>query len=377
MISIKEVITKSELKEFIKFSFTLYKDNPYWIPPLVSDELETFDKTKNPAFDTAEARFFMAYKNGTAVGKIAAIINWQEVKEQGKSKMRFGWLDMIDEIEVTKALLNKVAEIGRENDLEHMEGPLGFSNLDKAGFLTLGYDQIGTAISWYNHPYYIDHLLQLGFVKEKEYIEGYFPIENIDGPTLQRGSEMVQKRYSVRALSFTSSKDIMPYVDEMFDVFNAAYAKLASFVAVTEKQKAYFKNKYIGLINPGLIKFVLNEKGKMVAFSIMMPDFAPALKKANGSLLPFGWYHLLKAKNKMEAVAFYLIGILPEYQNKGIHAILFSENYKAISKLGVKRCIRTPELDENNAVHNLFKSFDSVIHKRRCTYMKPLSRIES
>ncbi len=370
MITIKEVTTKNELKAFIKFSFSIYKNNPYWVPPLINDELETFDKEKNPAFETAEARFFMAYKGDVPVGKVAAIINWQEVKEQGKSKMRFGWLDMIDDVEVTRALLEKVTEIGHQNKLEHVEGPMGFSNLDKVGFLTMGYQELSTAISWYNHPYYIDHLLQLGFTKEKEYIEGYFPIENIHGPTLQRGSEMVQKRYGVKALSFTSSKDIMPYVDEMFDVFNTAYAKLASFVAVTERQKQYFKNKYIGLINPGLIKFVVNEEGKMVAFSIMMPDFAPALQKANGSLWPFGWYHLLKAKSKMDAVAFYLIGILPEYQNKGIHAVLFSENYKAISKLGVKRCIRTPELDENNAVHNLFKNFDSVIHKRRCTYKK-------
>ena len=170
MITIKEAKTKKELTEYIKFPFSLYKDNPYWVPPIIADELESFDKTKNPAFDNAEAYFYMAYKNNELVGRITAIINWPEVNNQHKRKVRFGWFDVIDDIEVTKALLEKVYELGRKHNLEHAEGPMGFSNLDKVGVLTEGYDQIGTMITWYNHPYYVTHFEELGFQVEKQYI---------------------------------------------------------------------------------------------------------------------------------------------------------------------------------------------------------------
>ena len=179
MITIKEAITKKELTEYIKFPFSLYRNNEFWVPPIIADELESFDKTKNPAFENAEASFYLAYKNNEIVGRIAAIINWSEVNDQQKKKVRFGWFDVIDDIEVTKALLEKVYELGRKNNLEHVEGPMGFSNLDKVGVLTEGFDQLGTMITWYNHPYYATHFEQLGYVTEKEYLENKFPFSNV------------------------------------------------------------------------------------------------------------------------------------------------------------------------------------------------------
>lgn len=372
MITIKEAITKKELKDFIKFSFTLYKDNPNWIPPLVNDELEGFNKKTNPAFDTAEAYFYLAYKDGKIAGKIAAIINWQEVNEQQKSKVRFGWFDVIDDIEVTKALLEKVYELGRKHNLEHAEGPMGFSNLDKVGLLTEGYDQMGTAITWYNSAYHVDHLIQLGYKKEKAFIESIFSFNNVDPILFMKASGLIKKRYGLRVLDLKTTQEIMPWVDKMFDLFNASYAKLSSFVAVSERQKEYFKKKYIGLINPEYIKFIVDAQDTLISFSIVMPDFAPALKKANGSLFPFGFYHLLKARKHSKGVAFYLIGILPEYQNKGITAIVFEEYFNIFSKNKIERCIRTPELEENHAIHNLWKNFDPKIHKRRATFIKDL-----
>ena len=187
MITIKEAITKKELTDYIKFPFSLYKDNKYWVPPIIADELETFDKTKNPTFENAEAHFYLAYKNNQIVGRIAAIINWNEVNHQQKKKVRFGWFDVIDDIEVTKILLEKVTELGLKNNLEHIEGPMGFSNLDKVGVLTEGFDQIGTMITWYNHPYYSDHFEQLGYVTEKEYLENKFPFENKSVPSVKKG----------------------------------------------------------------------------------------------------------------------------------------------------------------------------------------------
>ncbi|GGB67581.1 hypothetical protein GCM10007424_04410 [Flavobacterium suaedae] len=372
MITITEVKTLKEKKQFIKFSFKLYKDNPYWIPPLISDELENFDETKNPAFKNADVKLFLAKKGNEIVGKIAAIVNWQEIKLQNKLKVRFGWFDVIDDIEVTKALLEKVYEYGREHHLEYVEGPMGFSNLDKVGALTEGFDKIGTAITWYNPPYYKEHFEKLGFVKEKEYIESTFTMNNVDPKSFQKASTLIKKRYNLTSVNFSSSKEIMPYVDKMFDLFNRSYERLSSFVAISDEQKAYFKKKYIGLINPEYIKFVEDENKNIVAFCIVMPSFAKALKKANGKLFPFGFLHLLKARKHSKDVVFYLIGIEPAYQNKGVTAIIFDEYYKVFKRNNIQNCIRTPELEENRAMHNLWKNFDPIIHKRRRTYRKDL-----
>lgn len=368
MITIKEANTKALLKDYIKFPFSLYKNHPYWVPPLIQDDLATFDKSENPAFKSAEATFYLAYKDTKIVGRIAAIINWDEVNDQQKKKVRFGWWDVIDDVEVTKALLEKVYELGRKNNLEYVEGPMGFSNLDKVGVLTEGFDEIGSMITWYNYPYYKDHLEQLGYVKEKEYLENKFPFKNVKPEFFFKAQELIKKRYELTPLNFRKTKDIMPYVDEMFDVFNKSYASLSSFVAITDVQKEYFKKKYIGFINPEFIKFVMDKNNKMVAFSIVMPSFSRALQKANGTLFPFGFYHLLKAKKQSKEVLFYLIGVLPEYQSKGVTAIIFNECYNSFTELGIKDCIRTPELEENTAIHQIWKHFDPVIFRRRRTY---------
>lgn len=372
MITIKEAITKKEMTDFVKFPFSIYKDNNYWVPPIIADELESFDRTKNPAFENAEAYFYLAYKNNEIVGRIAAIINWGEVNNQHKKKVRFGWFDVIDDIEVTKALLEKAYELGRKNNLEHVEGPMGFSNLDKVGVLTEGFDEIGTMITWYNHPYFAKHLEQLGFVKEKEYIESIFPFSNVKPEFFLKAQALIKKRYELTSLTFTKTKDIMPYVDKMFDLFNNSYADLSSFVAISPVQIEYFKKKYISFINPEYIKFVMDKNNEIVAFSIVMPSFSEALQKAKGKLFPFGFYHLLKARKYSKDVVFYLIGVAPEYQNKGVTAIIFNEYYKTFSEKGIVNCIRTPELEENHAIHNLWKNFDPRIHCKRKTFIKML-----
>lgn len=372
MITIKEALTKKEMKEYIMFSFKLYKDNPYWIPPIIAEELETFDKTKNPALQTAEAHFYLAYKNNKIVGKIAAIINWEEVNLLGKRKARFGWFDVVDDVEVTKALLEKVEELGKKHNMDHMEGPIGFSNLDKVGALCEGFDQLGNMVTWYSLPYYITHFEQLGLVKEKEYIESNFSFSNIDPTQFQKFSNLVKERYKLRSLNFTKTKDIMPYVDKMFDLFNATYSKLQSFVPINDIQKEYFKKKYISFINPEFIKFIMDKDDNMIAFAIVMPGFAQALQKANGKLFPFGFYHLLQARKHSKEVVFYLIGVTPEYQSKGVTAIVFDEYYRICQAKGIETCIRTPELEENHAIHNLWKNFNSKITKRRRTYRKEL-----
>ncbi|SDQ78927.1 GNAT family N-acetyltransferase [Flagellimonas zhangzhouensis] len=372
MVTIKEVQTKSDLKDFVKFPFSLYKGSPYWVPPIIKDEMESFDKTKNPVFKSAEATFFLAYKDNKIVGRVAAIINRLEVEEQGLKKMRFGWFDFVDDLEVSKTLLDKVKEIGQQHQLEYMEGPVGFSNLDKVGVLTEGFDHIGTMVTWYNHPYYQSHFEHHGFTKEKEYRESKFLASNADPKLFEKANLLIKKRYGLKELNFDKSADIMPWVDKMFDLFNETYAKLSSFVKITDIQKEYFKKKYISFINPEYIKFVVDAEDNLVAFAIVMPSFSEALQKANGKLFPLGIFHLLSARKNSKDAIFYLIGIHPNYQNKGVTSIIFNEYYHTFKKRGVVNCIRTPELEDNLAIQQMWKHFDPKVIKRRRTYVKDL-----
>ncbi len=372
MITLKELTSKKEMKQFVKFPFQLYKNNKYWVPPIINDELESFDPAINPVFKHAEARFFVAIKNNEIVGRVAAIINYTELNEQNLKKMRFGWFDFIDDLEVSKLLLEKVQEIGKEHQLTFMEGPVGFSNLDKVGVLTDGFDHIGTMITWYNYPYYKTHFEKLGFTVGKEYLENKFPFKNVILEPIERAANLLRARYGLVSLNFTKTKDIMPYVDKMFDLFNKSYASLPSFVPISDVEIAYFKKKYITFINPEYIKFVVDKKDNMIGFAITMPSFSTALQKANGTLFPFGIFHLLKAKKSSKDVIFYLIGVHPEYQNKGIHALIFAEYQKSFEKLNIVNCIRTPELASNQAIAAIWKNFEPVTYKKRCTYKKDI-----
>jgi GNAT superfamily N-acetyltransferase len=373
MIKIKEVTSKKDLKEFVKFPFKLYKGSKYWVPPIISEEMRTFDKKINPVFHDAEATLFLAYKEKEIVGRIAAVINWIEVKKQNQKKMRFGWFDVIDDVEVTKVLLNKVHEIGSLNGLEYVEGPVGFSNLDKVGILTEGFDQIGNMITWHNHPYYAEHFEKLGYDVAKKYSENTMDFKNIHSESFAKIQELIKKRYQLKALNFTKNKDIMPYTDEMFDVFSKSHEVLSSFVEINKEQREYFKKKFIGFLNPEYVKFVLDKDNKLIGFGIVTPSYATALQKMNGKLFPFGIRHLLHAKKHTKTVTFYLIGVLPEYQNKGVTAIIFNEFHKTFTEKGIETCIRGPELDDNIAIHQIWKNFNPVTHKRRCTFRKNIT----
>ncbi|MGB5243001.1 MAG: GTP cyclohydrolase [Lutimonas sp.] len=373
MITIEEISGRKELKRFVKFPFRLFKNNPYWVPPIISEELDSFDKNKNPVFEHASARFFLALKKGKIVGRVAVIINNIEIEQQGIKKIRFGWFDVVDDIEVSKALLNKVYKIGKENGLEFIEGPLGFSNLDKVGVLIEGFDQLSTSLTWYSKPYYKEHFEQLGYTTEKTFRESFLIFDDLEVDRYHRFSKIVQEKYQVRPLNFKNSKEIFPYVDEMFDVFNKSYARLSSFVPITKSQINFFKTKYLSFINPEYIKFVLDREGKIISFAITMPSYAKAMQKAKGKLFPFGFWHLLKARKSNDVVDFYLIGILPEYQNKGINAIIMSEFYYTYKKNHIKIANQTPELENNAQIHSMWKNFDVNVNKRRSTYVLPIN----
>lgn len=371
MIVIKEVKSEKDIIKFVKFPFKLYKNSPYWVPPIISEEAKVFDPKKNPILDDAEVKLFLAYKNNTIVGRIAAIINWIEVKEQKDAKMRFGWFDFEDDLEISSALLETVISIGRKNKLTHVEGPLGFSNLDKVGILTYGFDHIGTMISWYNYPYYAEHLKKLGYGTEKEYYENKHAFADIKIEKFKRLSEVITNRYQLKALNFRTTKQVMFYADKMFDLFNLTYSRLSSFVKITDIQKTYMKNKFLNFIDPEYIKFVADKNDELVAFAVVMPSYAKALQKIKGKLFPFGIIEILKAK-KSKTVNFLLIGVHPDYQNKGVHALIFSEYYKTFQKKGITECRRTPELSDNYEIQKLWRDFNPQLIKKRCTFSKKI-----
>ncbi len=373
MISIKEARTKSELRQFVKYPFKLYRDSPYWVPPIIAEEIDGFDPNKNPVFKDADARFYLAYKNGEIAGRVAAIINRLEVNQQAIRKIRFGWFDFEDDQQVSEALISKVEQIGRENELEFMEGPLGFSNLDKVGVLTEGFDSPGSMITWYNYDYYKEHYQNMGFKVEKSYVESKFSIIDTDPNYYKRIQDVIRKRFELRLLNFSKTSEIMPWADRMFELFQKTYSKLASYVPISQVQIEYFKRKYLRFINPEYIKFVLDKNDQLVAFAIVMPSYSEALRKANGRLFPFGIFYLNHARKHCKDVLFYLIGIHPEYQNKGVTAMIMYEFHQTFYKKGIANCFRSPELADNLAIQQMWKHFNPQIYKRRCTFRKELS----
>lgn len=370
-----EVNTKSDYRLFFKFPFTLYKNVDQWVPPITKEEKNIFNKSKNPVFKNADAKLFLVKKKNKVVGRIAAIINWIEVKEQRKTKVRFGWYDTVDDIEVSRLLINAVFFWGKQNGLTYLEGPMGFSNIDKSGLLIKGFEYMNTMITWYHFPYQKQHLESLGLVKQAEWVEYKIQIYNYDDAPqkVKKYAKLISKRYNLNLVEFSNRKQLLSYIDEMFDLLNKTYNKLQSFVPIQTYQIKHYKEKYISYINPKYIKCITDKSDKLIAFAITMPSFSKALKKANGSLYPFGFYHILRALKKNDCAAFYLIGIDPAFQNKGVTAILFDSIQKMFNQQGVSEVETNPELEENNAIQLLWKNYEHKLHKRRRTYRKVIS----
>src|SRR5690606_81693 len=372
-IEIKEIHSQRELRDFVKFQMDLYKGNPYFVPGLLVEEVNSLDVSKNPAFKHATARYFLAYKDGRIAGRIAALINQVEVNELNVKKIRFGWFDVIDDIEVTKALFAKVEEVGRENGLRFMEGPMGATNLEKAGILTYGFDRLATAIGQYNYQYYPHHLEQLGFVKEKEWVENFIHAPETISDKIFQFANLVQERYKLKLLHFKNSKEMQPYIGPIFDLLEESYRELETFVPISEEQKAFYAKKYSTILNPYFINFIEDGDGELCAFAITMPSYSKALQKAKGRLLPFGWYHLLKAQKKNDTVEFVLIGVHPKYQRKGVTSIIFKEMFETFKKHNIKYLETNPELEDNQSVQALWRDYNPLVHKKRKTFRKNIS----
>jgi len=373
-VSIEVVNNQKGFEAFIRFPFQLYKNNPYWVPPIIKDELETIDPQKNPVYQNADARFFLARKNGKIVGRIAALVNWLEVRQLGKKKMRFGWFDVIDDLAVTKALFEAAEAFGKEHQLDYAEGPCGFSNLDKAGLLIYGFDEVSTMITLYNAPYYRQHLEALGYEMQAKWVEYEIKIPDFETSPekVKRFSELVMNRHQLRLIRFQSTQQIIAYVDEMFKLLDQTYNKLQTYVPVQDYQIENYKKRFLPYVNPNYIKCIVNKEGALIAFSIIMPSFARALQKINGRVGLLGYYHLYKALRKNDKASFYLIGIRPDFQNKGLTAIIFDEMQKLFNKMHLSTVETNPELEENTAIQALWKNYEHRLHKKRATFSKSL-----
>ena len=374
MIEIIKVENKDQEREFVMFPFSLYKGCDYWVPPIISEELESMDKEKNPVFENAEAEFYIAKKDGVTVGRIAAMVNWVEIEEQKKNKLRFGWYDTIDDLEVSKKLLESVIEFGKKRKLEFVDGPVGFSNMDKAGLLIEGYEELNTMITWYHYPYQKEHLKKLGFSKLAEWVEYKIKIFSAeDAPEkVKKFSKIIQQRYKLKVLNFKSRKEIIPYVDKMFELLNVTYSNLQTYVTIKQYQIDFYKEKFIKYIHPDFIKCCLDKDNNLIAFLITMPSFSRALKKINGKMGLMGYLHLFKAQHFNDRVSLYLIGVDPKYQSKGVTAVIFNELQNTFNKRGIVEVETNPELVENKAIQAFWKNYQSTLHKRRATFTKKL-----
>ena len=334
MITIKEVNTNSDLKKFVQFPYRLYSGNPYWVPPVFFDELNTLRKDKNPAFDYCEAKYWLAYKDDQVVGRIAGIINHKYIEKWKNRYARFGWLDFADDFKVLEALMEAVESWAKSKGLEGVHGPLGFCDLDREGMLIDGFSELSMLITNYNFPYYPLYLEKLGYEKDVDWVEFEIKVPEQIPERVLKINDMVMKRLKLRILPASKPKDYLPYAEEVFNILNNAYKDLYGVVELSEKQiKAYVK-QYFGFINPDYIRVVLDQDNKVAAFGIAMPSLSLAAQKTKGRLFPFGFLQFLKAIKKNDRLDLYLVATRPEIQGKGINAIILTDITRVAIKNG-------------------------------------------
>jgi GNAT superfamily N-acetyltransferase len=373
-ILIKEVTTKKELKQFVKFNIELYKNCPYHVPGLIDEEMMTLSKDKNPAFEIAEAIYFLAYKGDKIVGRIAVIINHRNNETYNKKNARFGFVDFTDDVEVVDKLFGAVETWAKEKGMEEIHGPLGFTDLDHEGMLIEGFDQLGTMAALYNFAYYPKHLERMGYAKDLDWHEFKIYIPSEVPEKYARIGEIVRKKYGLKTIKFKKRKDIWPYAQRIFQALNKAYAPLYGFTELTPKQIDYYVKMYIPMLRLDMITVIVREEDDaVVGFGISLPNLSRALQKAKGRMFPFGFIYLLKALySKPKVVDLYLIGVLPEYQNKGVNALVFNDLIPVYNKVGAVYAESNPELETNNAVQAQWDYFKIEHHKKRRAFSKKL-----
>lgn len=376
MITIQKVTTSRELKQFIRFNYEMYKDNPYSVPDLYDDMLNTFSRKKNAAFEFCEADYFLALRQGKVVGRVAAIINHRANETWGKKEVRFGWIDFIDDPEVSEALLHTVEEWGRQRGMTHIQGPLGFTDFDAEGMLVEGFDQLSTMATIYNYPYYPQHMERLGYAKDVDWVEFKIFVPDAIPDKYKRIADLVQRKYNLKIKKFTSSKELeQQYGQAIFELMNEAYSPLYGYSALSPRQISQYIKMYLPILDLRMVTLITDADDQLLAVGISMPSLAEALQKSHGRLLPWGWYHLgrlLFLKKYPRMLDLLLVAVKPEYQNKGVNALLFSDLIPVYQQLGFQYAESNPELEQNGKVQAQWDYFRTEQHKRRRCFVKSL-----
>ena len=367
---LKEVATRSDLKQFIRFPFSLYRDHPCWVPPLILDELHTLRREKNPAFAYCDARYWLAYKNGRVAGRIAGLINQRYIEKWGHRYARFGWIDFIDDREVVSALFGAVEQWAREKGMTGIHGPLGFTDMDREGMLVEGFGELGTMATIYNHPYYPGHLEALGYGKDADWLEFDVKVPAQVPEKAERVEQIVMRRLGVHVLPAKSPREIRPYARELFAVLNEAYADLYAFVPLTTEQIDTYVKQYFSFIKPDFTKILLDANGRVAGFVVAMPSLSRAMQKCRGRLFPFGFLHLLAALRKPKTLDLYLGAVRPDLRNKGVDALVMTAITRSAIARGIVSAESNVELEVNVAVQNHWKYYEARQHKRRRCYLK-------
>lgn len=379
-IQIKRVETKKDLKRFIEFHYDLYKGNPYDVPNLYSDEVNTLSKNKNAAFDFCEAEYYLALKEGKIVGRVAAIINHKANEKWKKKDVRFGWIDFIDDIEVSRALFEAVEEYGRKKGMNDIVGPLGFTDMDPEGMLTWGFDKLGTMATIYNYEYYPQHMEKLGgWEKDNDYVEYYLVVPEKSPEKYTKIAEMVEKRYNLHVRKLTK-KDIFQggYGKKLFDLINLTYSDLYGFSELTDRQIDQYVKMYFPFADLNLVTVIEdgNKDNQLAGLGITIPSLSHALQKCRrGRLFPFGWWHLLRAIkfHKTDGVDLLLMGFLPEYRSKGANALLFADLIPRYVNYRFKWGETQVEMESNEGVQSQWGPLDPINHKKRRCYRRSLT----
>lgn len=375
-VEIKEVTTRRQLKTFVNFPEKLYKDNPYYVPPLVFDQMDTLDQKKGAAQEFCDSKLYLAYKDGELAGRVAAIVNYKANEQWNHKEVRFGWIDFIDDREVSRALMDKVEEFGRAHGMESIVGPLGFTDFDPEGMLIDGFDVLSTMALIYNFPYYNDHLADMGFEKDADWIEYKVTIPEIAPERWDRMFKIISQRTNCHLRQLT--RKIVreeDYGHKVFRCINDCYKDLYNFTVLPDHMAEKYMGFYLSILDLRYLSMVENEKGDLVAFGITMPSIARALQKSRGKLFPFGWWPLLKSLfiKHEEGAEMLLVGVHPDYQNSGINSLLFMDMFKKYHQLGVVWAESNAILETNLKNQGQFRDFNPECKKRRRSYIKKLA----
>ncbi len=372
-VTVKEIAPTSEqLRKYVQFGIDLYKGNDCYVPPLIFDEIATLSPEKNPAFDYCSAQSFMAYRDGKPVGRITAIINSAVNNKYGERTMRFGFVDFIDDAEVVDALFKAAEDWGRSRGMNKIVGPMGFTDMDHEGMLTEGFNEMSTMATIYNYPYYPEHMKRMGFGKEVDWVEFRMTVPDAVPEKYQRIADIVARKYKLSVKKYTSRKKIKEeYGHALFQLINEAYDGLYGYSPLTDRQIDYYIDLYLGVIRLEDVCVVVDENGALVAIGISMPSLSQALRRCGGKLFPTGWYHLWKAiRGKVDVVDLLLVAVKPEYQSKGVNALIFADLIPAYIKNGYKYAESNLELEGNESVQKQWEYFERRQHRRRRAWSK-------